>query len=342
MSRGHMNFYAASVALLWTQAMQPVAPGRKSGCRSVPLARGAGRWHDRGMRTKITRWLLRATAALIGILGLLAWVAGGELSAPAQRMIGDPPPTLHAQNVAFPSESGSRIHGWFARGDAGRGAVLLLHGVRGDRRDMLSRAEFLHDRGYSVLLIDFQAHGESAGDRITFGARESQDVTAALVNLQRRLPGEAVGVIGVSLGAASFVLAEHRPAVNAVVLESMYPTIEAAVSDRLRLHLGPVGPWLAPLLMVQFQPRLGIDPSRLRPIDRLGAIGAPVLILSGTVDRHTSIEEARSLFEAAAAPKDFWAVEGAAHVNLHRFAKGEYERRLSSFLETYMTPPKSP
>jgi len=74
----------------------------------------------------------------------------------------------------------------------------------------------------------------------------------------------------------------------------------------------------------------------------MGAIGAPVLILGGTVDRHTSIEEARSLFEAAAAPKDFWAVEGAAHVNLHRFAKGEYERRLSSFLETYMTPPKSP
>jgi fermentation-respiration switch protein FrsA (DUF1100 family) len=219
--------------------------------------------------------------------------------------------------------------------------VLLLHGVRGDRRDMLSRAEFLRNRGYSVLLIDLQAHGESPGDRITFGARESQDVTAALVNLQRWLPGEALGVIGVSLGAASFVLADHRPTVSAVVLESMYPTIQQAVADRLRLHLGPAGPLLAPLLVVQFQPRLGIDPKRLRPIDRMGAIGAPVFVLSGTADRHTSIEEARSLFEAAAAPKDFWAVEGAAHVNLHRFAQGEYERRVSSFLGTYMARSKS-
>ena len=74
----------------------------------------------------------------------------------------------------------------------------------------------------------------------------------------------------------------------------------------------------------------------------MATIGTPVFILSGTVDRHTSIEEARSLFEAAAAPKDFWAVEGAAHVNLYRFAKGEYERRVSSFLERYMTPPRSP
>jgi len=43
-----------------------------------------------------------------------------------------------------------------------------------------------------------------------------------------------VGVIGVSLGAASLVLAKPDPAPSAVVLESMYPTIEEAVSNRLR------------------------------------------------------------------------------------------------------------
>jgi fermentation-respiration switch protein FrsA (DUF1100 family) len=203
---------------------------------------------------------------------------------------------------------------------------------------MLSRAEFLHARRYSVLLIDFQAHGESPGDRITFGARESQDVTAALLNLQRWVPGEPVGVIGVSLGAAAFVLAEHRPAVAAVVLESMYPTIEQAVSDRLRLHLGPAGPILAPLLTMQFRSRLGVAPDRLRPIDRIGSIGASVFILNGTLDQHTSIDEARALFTAASAAKEFWAVEGAAHVNLHAYAKDEYERRLTTFLETYLRP----
>lgn len=209
--------------------------------------------------------------------------------------------------------------------------MLLLHGVRGNRRDMLSRAEFLHAHRYSVLLIDFQAHGESAGEQITFGARESQDVTAALVNLQRWVPGEPVGVIGVSMGAAAFVLSENRPAVNAVVLESMYPTIEQAISDRLRLHLGPAGPLLAPVLSVQLRPRLGVGIDELRPIDHVGSIGAPLLFLSGTLDQHTSLEEARALFAAASEPKEFWAVAGAAHVNLHRYAKEEYERRVLSF-----------
>jgi fermentation-respiration switch protein FrsA (DUF1100 family) len=197
---------------------------------------------------------------------------------------------------------------------------------------MLSRAEFLHALGYSVLLIDFQSHGESPGHRITFGDLESRDVVAALVELKRRAPGERLGVIGVSLGAAAFVLAEGRPPVNAVILESMYPTIEQAVSDRLRLHLGPAGPVLAPLLMMQIHARLGISAERLRPIDQVGSIGAPVLIVSGTHDRHTSIDEARAIFAAAQAPKTFWAVDGAAQVNLHTFAKAEYERRVATFL----------
>ena len=278
------------------------------------------------------RILLVLALTLVAVLGGFSWVVGGELFAPVPRSVGAAPSSLGVENVTFQSASGSLVHGWFATGMKGQGAVLLLHGVRGDRRDMLSRASFLHDLGYSVLLIDFQAHGESPGDRITFGDRESRDVVAALAYLQHRAPCERLGVIGVSLGAAAFVLAEGRPPVNAVVLESMYPTIEQAVTDRLRLHLGAVGPVFAPLLMVQIRSRLGTSAERLRPIDRIGSIRAPVLILNGTRDQHTTLEEAHALFAAAHPPKTFWAVEGAAHVNLHTYAKVEYEHRIAAFL----------
>lgn len=287
------------------------------------------------MSRGVARTLIALVLSLIAVLGiLLPWVIGGELSAPVPRSIGSAPSSLSgAEDVAFHSASGSLIHGWFVSGTTGQGAVLLLHGVRGDRRDMLARAVFLHDLGYTVLLIDFQAHGESPGERITFGDLESRDVVAALTYLQHRAsPGERLGVIGVSLGAAAFILAEGRPPVNAVILESMYPTIEQAVTDRLRLHLGPAGPVLAPLLMLQIPYRLGTSLQRLRPIDRMGSVGAPVLILSGTRDQHTTLEEAYTLFAAAHAPKSFWAVAGAAHVNLHTYAKAEYERRVAAFL----------
>jgi dipeptidyl aminopeptidase/acylaminoacyl peptidase len=268
-----------------------------------------------------------------------SWYVGGKLMAPVPSEVGHPPAELNAQAVTFASKSGSQIHGWFAPGKAGKGAVLLLHGVRADRRDMVSRAQFLHARGFAVLLIDFQAHGESAGNHITFGDLESWDAIAAIDFLRRSLPDERIGVIGISLGAASVVLAKQPLPIDAVVLESMYPTIEEAVADRLRLHLGSWGAMGAPLLLGQMKPRLGVGPERLRPIDHIAKLGAPLLLLHGSLDRHTSLDEARQVYAAASEPKSLWEVSGAAHVNLHRYAAREYEQRVGEWFERYLTQP---
>jgi uncharacterized protein len=261
----------------------------------------------------------------------LAWYVGGKLTEPAARVIGPPPQSLGASSVEFASTSGSRIRGWLSKGEPGRGAVLLLHGVRSSRIDMVQRAQFLRSRGYSVLLIDLQAHGESPGTRITFGDLESRDASAAIAWLRNALPGERIGAIGVSLGAAALVLAEKPVSIDAVVIESMYPTIRQAVEDRLKLRLGEWGAWGAPVLIAQIAPRIGVDPDRLRPIDEIGKLGAPLFLIHGALDAHTGIDEARAVFAAAAEPKALWVVDGAAHVNLHRFARAEYEERVSEF-----------
>jgi uncharacterized protein len=204
---------------------------------------------------------------------------------------------------------------------------------------MLSRAEFLHKAGYTVLLIDLQSHGESNGKRITFGYLESRDVSGALKLLGKEVSGDRIGVIGESLGAAAFVLAKDRPTVSAVVLESMYPTIDQALSDRLRLHLGSLGSLLAPLFEMLLEPQLGITAADLRPIDRMGRLGSPVFIVAGTRDEHTTPQETEAIFAAASQPKQFWLVPGAAHENLHDFAKEDYERRILEYFAKYLRSP---
>jgi pimeloyl-ACP methyl ester carboxylesterase len=97
------------------------------------------------------------------------------LAGPSRAAIEAPPAVLKAENVSFPSTSGSEIHAWLSRGKPGAGAVLLLHGVSANRTSMLGRAIFLHELGFTVLAPDFQANGESPGDHVTYGARESFD-----------------------------------------------------------------------------------------------------------------------------------------------------------------------
>ena len=135
--------------------------------------------------------------ALVGGLGF-SWYVGGALIQPALHPVGSPPGGLGASEVTFPSESGSTIHAWYSVGTPGKGAVLLLHGVGADRSAMLGRALFLHALGYSLLAIDFQAHGESPGKHITVGDLESWDVVAASEYLHRALPEERVGAIRIA------------------------------------------------------------------------------------------------------------------------------------------------
>ena len=57
---------------------------------------------------------------------------------------------------------------------------------------MVPRARLLAAAGFSVLLFDFQAHGESTGDRITFGRLEGLDARAA-VAFVRGAPSSRAG-----------------------------------------------------------------------------------------------------------------------------------------------------
>ncbi|MDI3383752.1 alpha/beta hydrolase [Xenophilus aerolatus] len=282
-------------------------------------------------------WLaLAACAAPVAALAVLA--VGELLSRPVQRAIGTPPAALHGATVGFATTSGGTVAGWAADGAPGRGAVLLLHGVRSDRRQMLARALWLHGEGRAVLLIDLPSHGESAGERITFGARESAGVSAALQYMASRWPGEAIAVVGVSLGAASTVLAPALPGVKALVLESMYPTIDDALRNRLHRVLGAAGPPLAPLLLTQLPWRTGVRPDELRPIDRMAQLSAPVLVLGGELDRHTPPDETRQLRDRAGATAGLWIVAGAAHVDLHRHAPADYQMRVGAFLRQHLGP----
>lgn len=282
----------------------------------------------------------RRTLALGAVGGVLLAGTGGALALgeamtrPAMRPAGEPPAGLPAVAVRFPAASGSLVAGWFTAGEPGRGAVLLLHGVRGSRHAMAARALFLHRQGLATLAIDLPGHGESPARHITFGANESHGVAAALAWLARRCPGERVGAIGVSLGAASLVLAQPDPAPAAVVLESMYPTIEEAVADRLASHVGAPAAMLAPALLWQMPWRLGVTPAQLHPIDVLPSLRSPLMIAAGDADRHTTPAETRRLYDAARGePKSLWIVAGAAHVDLHAFARADYERRVGAFMQ---------
>ena len=274
--------------------------------------------------------------SLIFLVGM--WVAGSVLSAPVNQPVGDMPSDLAGSEVQFPSASGATIHGWFIPGKKGVGAIILMHGVRANRLSMLDRARFLSHADYSVLLFDFQAHGESTGEHITFGYLESMDAQAAVSFLRSKAPNEKIGVIGVSLGGAAALLSSPPLDVDANGAGNGLSHDHQAISNRLTLRLGGWASSLTPLLSWQFKPRLGIDAESLRPIDHIGKISSPKLLIVGAEDQHTTLEESRRLFDAASEPKQLWVVGGAKHVDLYPVTKKEYEQHVVGFFGKFLRP----
>src|SRR5262245_44231828 len=277
--------------------------------------------------------VLFCAAAIPVFFCCAVWGAGSFLSRPANHSVGALPAHLQGRDVEFESGSGSKLRGWLISGRKGAGAVVLTHGFRGDRRQMLGRASFLSEAGYGVLFFDFQAHGESPGKQITIGYLESRDAQGAVEFIRKNCPGEKLGAIGLSMGGAAAILASPALEVDAIVLEAVYPDIERAAANRVERYLGAWARGLGRLLIMQLPLRAGIEKEELRPIDRVGAIKAPKLFIAGEKDLHTKLDESREIFAAASEPKELWVVEAAAHVDVHQMAKEEYERRILDFFE---------
>jgi len=284
----------------------------------------------------VIRTIIKRVVALAAILvGLaVAGVAfvGWVLVHPVQTRIGNGPVELNAQAVTFRSDSGASVAAWWCPLSESRGTVLLLPGVRANRLSMVDRARFLRRAGYSTLLIDFQATGETKGDSITFGWKESRDVLAAVDFIRKTQPGDHIGIIGSSLGGAATLLAYPSLRVDALILEAVYPTIEVATENRLQNYLGPIGRWFAPLLLKQLPTRLGVSAEDLRPIDHIPTVSCPILLMNGEKDRNTRPDDARLLFSRAQSPKQLWVVPNAGHVDLHEATTAEYEARVLAFL----------
>jgi fermentation-respiration switch protein FrsA (DUF1100 family) len=294
------------------------------------------------------RWFVRAALVYL-IASLAAGIVLGEAAVQRGRPPGDGRDAL-AQADAVAAAHGARLEsiridaadgvplaGWlFAQGERARGTVIVAHGSGGSRTHATPYAAFLLAAGFDVLAPDARGHGESGGFP-TYGIREGGDLRRWAAWIRRRSPGTCVYAVGSSMGGAHALMAEaEAPTFCAIVSDAAYATFLEAGLDRVASQLGlgdagrVVGRPAAYAGLGYLRLRYGIDLRQARPIDAIGTIRVPVLLIHGDADRNTPPYHARAL--AAAQPAaTLWLVPGAAHTASWRAAPQEFPRRIVAF-----------
>lgn len=197
---------------------------------------------------------------------------------------------LRYDNVTIPS-GGLRLKGWWMPASEGSAnastTVILVHGHSSTMGKVVRMwAPNLHGAGYSLLAFDLRNHGASpdaGGGLVTYGAKEADDVAAAVAYVQGN--AEALGVdpdrivlYGGSMGGATVLNAAGRglPGVVAVLSDSAYAsfTFQAHVDGEKKGH-----PRLVVDLVLERMDSLApAPPSSSRPDLALADLEIPVLL----------------------------------------------------------------
>src|SRR5260370_6895827 len=128
-------------------------------------------------------------------------------------------------NVTAPDGAGLR--GWKVRPQEPNGSwVLLFHGVADNRMGAISQSEILLRAGYSVVMMDQRAHGESGGAMATYGWLERNDTRAVVDALVASEHPTHLFALGESMGAGiALQSAAVDPRIEAVVAEAPFDNL---------------------------------------------------------------------------------------------------------------------
>src|ERR1051326_1020287 len=317
---------------------------------------------------RVLRRLLLVAAALYLVLAAAAGITIAEVSLKLphrplqhqQEVAAAARNQFHAelQNVSITAADGIVLRAWYVHPPASNGsAVVLLHGITDNREGVAGYAGLFLQHGYSVLLPDARAHGESGGVLATYGIKESDDFHRWVSWLYEHDPpqsahsgansarewGPCVYGFGESYGAAltlQSLTVEKR--LCAVAVESPFSTAQAMSYERVSgpLHLKPwFGKTFArPVIwsaVLYARLRYGVNLLQPSPLEAVRRSATPVLLIHGANDISILAYHSQLIAQAAPDHVQLWLVPNAGHTQAWRAAHQEFESRVLGWFASH-------
>jgi len=251
-----------------------------------------------------------------------------------------PPRRKHARRVGdLPFEIrehtftslGQELKGWFIEPteDQGGPVAVLVHGWGSSHGRMTLLAQPLLSAGYPVFLFDVRRHGESFDAPYVTVRHFRDDTLAAVREVKSAYPHRSLILMGHSMGGSAAVLAVAGGApVDGLVTIAAPSDLWGVWADFFDRH-GLPGWWVTRLLRPFWRYRAGEPFESLGPLERVGEVDVPFLILHGDRDQSVSVDHGHLLAERAR--REVLVMEGEGHNDL--LGSPELHRRVLGFLQ---------
>jgi uncharacterized protein len=205
---------------------------------------------------------------------------------------------LKADTIRLKTDDGETLLAWSFPPAPERPLILYFHGNAGGVDLRVERFRAIAKAGMGLLAIEYRGYASSTGSPSERGLKLDGEAAYAAAIASGVAP-ERIVPLGESLGSGIAIALAARHKIGALVLDSPYSSI---------VDVAAAAYWFVPVRA------LLRDPFRNDLL--IGSVEAPTLMVHGTKDGVVPIRFGEKLFALANQPKEFWRVEGAAHLAL--------------------------
>ncbi len=242
------------------------------------------------------------------------------------------------EEVRITSYDGLSLRGRYYPGQPGMPLHIQFHGYRSPAlRDFCGGHKLARERGHAVLLVDQRGHGESDGHFLTFGVKERYDCQAWARYAAARWPAMPILLSGISMGAATVLMASSLPmpeTVVGVIADCPYSSPRGIVEHVCRWQHYPG--WLL-MPFVHFGTRLfgGFSLDYDGPARAVKDTRLPILLMHGEADAFVPCDMGREI-ATAGSTVTLVTFPGADHGGSYTADTARYEAALDEFIDSIL------
>jgi alpha-beta hydrolase superfamily lysophospholipase len=247
-------------------------------------------------------------------------------------------PAFPFDTVQLNTKSAVNIDAWYAKPDSfSKGTIILFHGITSNKSQLLEEAADFRFQGYSILMIDFRAHGNSGGTKTSIGYNEVEEVKLAYDYILNK--GEKnIFLYGISMGAVAVMkaIADYALHPSGAILEMPFLSMQSHLQARARL-LGFRGFSEKPfafLVTGWISIENGFNAYKYRSVRYAQKVHCPVLLQYGARDQIVLHSEVKKIFSALASrQKKLVEYDHAGHESLLLNDPVKWRKNVENFLE---------
>ncbi len=240
--------------------------------------------------------------------------------------------------VEIAGYDGAKLFGRYYHKRDGAPLIIGFHGFKSTAlRDMSGAGDLARQMEMNILLVDQRSHGKSEGKTISFGVKERFDCLGWAQYAAERWPGRPIVLMGVSMGAATVLMAADLDLpgeVKGIIADCPYSDPGAIIKKVGRDSMGPASIALYPFILLGARLYGGFGLTAASPVKAVRHAKVPILLIHGEDDRFVPCDMSRQIYDACSGEKTRLTIPGAPHAIAYVLDPAKYGQAVRRFLGT--------